>query len=226
MIINGFGSGQIHGVSTLIKTVTTTATSEAMDSVSFSSANTYQRKSVPIQVEADASVYADKYSALYLTYTLNTNVTPSGNATWHINSRSIGSSSKHYMWIGDYNGYSGDTYSFRASNAGSAPTSSASSYEDKVVSINYNITWPTGTSLTPRDNTLGFLSWQPGIFLKLTGIGSGTQAGTIQGNMTTPYPLNISWYVGFATGSNSNSYTTVTVGPVTFGYTYSLYGIT
>lgn len=222
MIINGFGGYPIYGTSTLIKTVTTTATTEQLDRLSFSSANSYVRKSISIPIETDVDVYADRYRALYLVYKLNTNVTPSGNATWTIRSSSIGSSSKHYMWIGEY--YEGET-SFVASHTGSAPTTTSTSNTEVTVSINYGITWPTGTALTGKTKSIGFLSWQNGNFMKITGIGSGTQSGTIQGNLTTPYSLSIDFYVGFATGSNSNSYTSVVVGPVTFGYIYSLYGI-
>lgn len=222
MIINGFGGYQTHGTSTLIKTVTSTVTSEALDRASFRESNTRVRKSVSIPVEADMEVYADRYRALYWVYKVNTSVTPSGNATWSIRTNSIGSSSRHSMWIGAY--YADDA-SFIASNSGSAPTTSSTSATDVTVSINYGITWPTGAVLTEKTGVVGFLSWENGTFMKITGIGSGTQSGTVQGNFTTPYPLALSFYVGFDTGSNTNNYTSVTVGPVTFGYMYSLYGI-
>lgn len=222
MIINGFGGHQIYGTSTLIKTVTATATSEQLDVASFRESNTRVRKSVSIPVEANMEVYADRYRALYWVYKVNTSVTPSGNATWSIRSNSIGSSSKHSMWIGAY--YADDA-SFVASHSGSAPTTTSTTATNVTVSINYGITWPTNTTLAEKTDVVGFLSWENGTFMKITGIGSGTQSGTVQGNLTTPYPLTISFYVGFDTGSNTNSYTSVTVGPVTFGYVYSLYGI-
>lgn len=222
MIINGFGGYQTYGTSTLIKTVTTTVTSKALDRVTFSESNTRVRKNVSISVAADAEVYADRYRALYWVYKVDTSVTPSGNATWSIRSTSIGSSSMHYMWIGAYDI---DDTSFTASNSGSAPTTTSASSTSVTVSINYGITWPTGTTLAEKTGVVGFLSWKNGTFIKITGIGSGTQSGTLQGNLTTPYPLALDFYVGFDTGSNSNKYTSVVVGPVTFGYMYSLYGI-